>query len=147
MNDQFPPPLDPPKKSNAKWWVMGCSGCFLIVAVIAGFLMYGAYKGAKALGGDLKSGFEMLATIGQAMQSPEVTEALGTDVKIEGVPTSQETETTRTYSAGLSGAKGKGQAVVEMEKQPDGSWKIIQIKFTPDGGAEMELKTEGFQLP
>lgn len=133
-----PPPLDAPKKSTAKWWIIGCSGCFLITAIVGGILAYGAYKAASAAAG----GIEMLATYGQVMTAPEVTEALGDKVEMSGLPTSTETETTKVNTLNLSGPKGTGVAVVNQEKQPDGKWKITTIKFTPSGGAEMELKIQ-----
>lgn len=140
MDYPSPPPLDPPKKSTAKWWIIGCSGCFIIVAVIASFLAYGMYQGMKFLGGSAETGAAYL----QIMTSPEVTEALGSPVEPTGFPPSTEDETTKTSTVTLSGPKGTGVGKLIQEKQPDGKWKITTATFTPSGGAEVEIKLQQF---
>ena len=131
------PQATPPKPKN--WWLIGCSGCLVLIVlgiIAGGAIFYGVVK-------VIKSTEPYQTALTAATNSPEVQEELGTPIEPGFMPQGSVnsnsdggvTIETADLTIPLKGPKASG-SVHYAAKKAAGDWEVSDFTVTVEGSGK-----------
>jgi hypothetical protein len=138
-----------PKKSSAKWWVLGCGGCLgVIVLGAAGFVAFIFFVVTTAI----KSTDAYTDAKNRAMESPQVRAAIGEPITegtmFGGNVSNVNGKVSADFKIPLEGPNGKADVIVVGTKESDSSpWEYSVLHVVLPDGTKVDLKQTGTPAP